>query len=388
MFTRIIKAQIGQDLLHSNKIIILYGPRQVGKTTLVKSLIQGQAKALSVNADQLVYNDVLSSRDLRKMQELIGSNELLFIDEAQNIRNIGINLKILHDEMPHLRIIVTGSSSFDLANNIQEPLTGRTKTYRLFPISAEEIIRHSSVLEFKNQVESLMLYGSYPEILNTIGAAVKIDHLNELTSAYLYKDILELSGIKHADKIRKLLQMLALQIGSPVSLNELAKTLGMSHETIAHYIDLLEKGFIIFRLGAYSNNLRKEITKMNKIYFYDLGVRNNLINNYNPLSLRTDIGPLWENFLILERLKKIQYSRERINSYYWRTYTGAELDYVEEANGMLYGFEMKWSKTSKPPASWQETYPNSRFECIHRDNFIGFVSNSSDDSTSTNLLIE
>lgn len=374
MYPRIIKSQIEQDLRELNKIIILYGPRQVGKTTLVKKLLEGHPDALSVNADQLIYNEVFSSRDLRKMQELIGAHTLLFIDEAQNIQDIGINLKILYDEMPHLKIIVTGSSSFELANHIQEPLTGRTKTYRLFPISAQEIQLHSSVFEFKNQIESLLLYGSYPEILHTTGAEAKIDRLDELTSAYLYKDILKLSGIKYADKIRKLLQMLAMQIGNTVSLNELARALGMSHETVANYINLLEKGFIIFRLGGYSNNLRKEITKMSKIYFYDLGVRNNLINNYNPPSLRADTGALWENFLIVERLKKIKYGRARINSYFWRTYTGAEMDYVEEAAGVLSGFEMKWGKPSKPPQSWLATYPNAQYECIHRENFLPFIS--------------
>ncbi|MCB0554774.1 MAG: ATP-binding protein [Phaeodactylibacter sp.] len=375
MFIRIIKAQIEQDLRDTNKIIILYGPRQVGKTTLVKELLEGYPNALSINADQLLYNEVFSARDLRKMQELIGTKNLLFIDEAQNIRDIGINLKILHDEMPDLKIIATGSSSFELANNIREPLTGRTKTYRLFPISAEEIIRHSSVFEFKNQIEPLLLYGAYPEILRSTGVENKIDRLDELTSAYLYKDVLQLSGIKYADKIRKLLQMLALQIGSTVSLNEIGKALGMSYETVANYIDLLEKGFIIFRLSGYSNNPRKEITKMNKIYFHDLGVRNNLINNYNPLALRTDTGALWENFLIVERMKKIKYARELVNSYFWRTYTGVELDYVEETGGMLYGFEMKWNKSAKAPATWLENYPNAQYACINRDNFVDFVSN-------------
>ncbi len=373
MYPRIIRTQIERDLRDLNKIIILYGARQVGKTTLVKELIKDHPNTLSINADQLVYNEVFSSRDLHKMQELIGSKNLLFIDEAQNIRDIGINLKILHDEMPHLKIIVTGSSSFDLANNIQEPLTGRTKTYRLFPISAEEIIGHSSIFELKKQAESLLIYGAYPEIMRTIGAETKIDRLEELTSAYLYKDILQLSGIKYADKIRKLLQMLALQIGSTVSLNELGRALGMSHETVANYIDLLEKGFIIFRLGGFSNNPRKEITKMSKIYFYDLGVRNNLINNFNPLDMRTDVGGLWENFLIVERMKKIKYARQRVNTYFWRTYSGVELDYIEEANGVLHGYEMKWGKPSKPNASWLAAYPNAQYSCIHRENFVDFV---------------
>lgn len=374
MFQRIIKSQIEQDIFSYEKIIILYGSRQVGKTTLVKELLKNSPETLLINADQLVYNDIFSSRDLKAMKEIIGVKKILFIDEAQNIKDIGINLKILYDEISELKIIVTGSSSFELANTIREPLTGRTKTYRLFPISVEEILQQSSAFELKTQLESLLIYGMYPDILMAEGRDKKIDHLNELASAYLYKDILQLSGIKYADKIRKLLQMLALQIGSTVSIHEMAKALEMSHETVAHYIDLLEKGFIIFRLSGYSNNLRKEIVKMNKIYFYDLGIRNNLINNFNALSMRNDVGALWENFLIVERMKNIAYHRKRVNSYFWRTYTGAELDYIEEVDGALHGFEMKWGKPSKAPASWLENYTNATFECITRDNFLTFIS--------------
>lgn len=374
MYKRIIAPLLEADIRDkSHKIIILYGPRQVGKTTLIKSLLADNADTLYINADQLIYNDVLSSRDLKKMQELIGSKKILCIDEAQNIPDIGINLKILHDEMPDLKIIVTGSSSFELANRVQEPLTGRTKTYSLFPISSQEIIEYSSIFDLKNQLDTLLIYGMYPEILLTTGSAEKIDRLNELTSAYLYKDILHLSGIKYADKIRKLLQTLAFQIGQPVSIHEIGKALEMSHETVVRYIDLLEKGFVLFRLSGYSNNLRKEITKMDKIYFYDLGMRNNLINNFNPLSIRNDVGQLWENFLVVERLKRNSYQRNRVNTYFWRTYNGAELDYVEEANGQLDGFEMKWGKPAKAPASWIATYPNAHYTCINKENFLEFI---------------
>jgi uncharacterized protein len=374
MYERIIANQIQKDLSDPiHKIIILYGPRQVGKTTLVKSILQSQDDALYINADQFIYNDVFSGRDLRKMKELIGSKSLLFIDEAQNITDIGINLKILHDELPNLRIIVTGSSSFELSNRLQEPLTGRTKTYKLFPISAQEIINFNSVFEFKSQIESLLIYGMYPEILMTSGNLDKVDGLNELASAYLYKDVLQLAGVKYADKIRKLLQLLAYQIGQPVSIHEIGKILELSHETVVRYIDLLEKGFVLYRLKGYSNNLRKEITKMDKIYFYDLGIRNNLINNFNPLSIRNDVGQLWENFLVIERLKKNLYNRTRVNSYFWRTYTGAELDYVEEFNGQLWGYEMKWSKATKAPATWLSTYENSLFNCITKENYLTFI---------------
>jgi len=373
MFPRQITASLRADLEQSNKIIILYGPRQVGKTTLVKSLLQQHPEALSVNADQLQYNEVFASRDLRKMQELIGNKSLLFIDEAQNIRDIGINLKILHDEMPALKIIVTGSSSLELANSMQEPLTGRTKTYRLYPIAVEEIIQHSSVFEFRNQLESLLRFGAYPEILETNSAEEKIDKLNELSSAYLYKDILQLSGIRYADKLRKLLQLLAFQVGSPVSVNELARALGMSQETVEHYIDLLEKGFVLFRLGAYSSNLRKEITRMNKIYFYDLGIRNALINNFNPPEMRSDTGAIWENFLIVERMKQLQYARVPVNTYFWRTYTGVELDYIEQTGDQLTGYEIKWGKPGKWPGAWRENYPAAGFENLTRENFLDFL---------------
>jgi len=373
MFPRQITASLRADLEQSNKIIILYGPRQVGKTTLVKSLIHQNPDALSVNADQMQYNDVFSSRDLRKMQELIGNKSLLFIDEAQNIKDIGINLKILHDEMPALKIIVTGSSSLELANTMQEPLTGRTKTYRLYPIAVEEIIQRGSVFEFRNQLENIMRFGAYPEILETTSPEDKIDRLNELSRAYLYKDILQLSGIRFADKLRKLLQLLAFQVGSPVSVNELARALGMSQETVEHYIDLLEKGFVLFRLGAYSSNLRKEITKMNKIYFYDLGIRNALINNFNSPEMRTDTGALWENFLIVERLKQLHYTRASVNTYFWRTYTGVELDYIEQSGDQLTGYEIKWGKPGKWPAAWREHYPAAAFESLTRENYLEFL---------------
>ncbi len=378
MYPRLIHAATEEALVSSKKVILLYGPRQVGKTTLVKEILHGKEAVLSINADQRIYEDVFSSRDLRKMQELIGEHKWLFIDEAQNISDIGINLKILHDEMPDLRIIATGSSSFELANKMQEALTGRTKTFLLYPIAAEEMIQAHGVFDFKQMLESLLLYGSYPDVLSTTGAANKIDRLNEISTAYLYKDILQLADIRYADKIKKLLQLIALQLGSTVSINELGKALGMSHETVSHYLDLLQKSFVLFRLSGYSGNPRKEITKMDKIYFYDLGIRNTLINNFNSLKLRNDRGAIWENFLLLERMKRNQYDRRHVNGYFWRTYSGVELDYLEEIDGGLHGYEMKWGKAAKASSSWLNTYPEATYNCITQENYLDFIRTAKD----------
>ena len=376
MIQRSILSQITSDLLSSGKIVVLYGPRQVGKTTLARQVIsQLPYSSIEINADSFPYNDLFSSRDLRKMQSVIGAHELLFLDEAQNIPDIGINLKILHDSMPALKIIATGSSSFELANRLREPLTGRTWTHTLYPIAVEELARTHTPFQLGQELDHFLRFGMYPDVLQAPDEPAKMRQLRELATAYLYKDVLQLSNIRHSDKIVRLLKLLAFQIGSPVSLHELGQSLEMNHETVSHYIDLLEKGFVLFRLSGYSRNLRKEVTKMNKIYFFDLGIRNTLIENFNPLTLRSDLGALWENFLVLERRKKMAYQRLHGNTYFWRTYTGAELDYVEERDGQLLGFEFKWKNAkAKAPATWLETYPESSFEVINQENFVEFVS--------------
>lgn len=375
MITRILKSQIGKTLQEERKIIILYGPRQVGKTTLVNQILKDYPKkALEINADQLKFNDVLSSRDLKKMKELLGDHQLLFIDEAQRISDIGINLKILHDSISELQIIATGSSSFELANNTREPLTGRTRTFQLFPVSIGELSKQMTPFEIKDQLDQYLRYGMYPEVIGLEGVNRKVTHLRELTTSYLYKDVLQLTNIKHSDKIHKLLRLLAFQVGSLVSIHEVANSLEMSSETVNSYIDILEKGFIIFRLSGFSGHLRKEITKMNKIYFYDLGVRNMLIDNFNALDMRQDVGHLWENFVIVERKKKLSYENNFANTYFWRTYTGVELDYIEETGGQLNGYEIKYKpKKAKPPKSWLDNYKNATFHQLDRDNFLDFV---------------
>jgi uncharacterized protein len=375
MIPRYIQNDLADKLFNGDKIVIIYGPRQVGKTTLVKHILATQQEpTLHINADLDGYIDIFSSRDLQKMKGFIGQNRILFIDEAQRIPNIGINLKILHDEMPELKIIVTGSSSFDLANKINEPLTGRTWTYQLFPISQLELKPITTSFELTRQLESFLLYGSYPGIMNQTAIKDKVKQLGELSRGYLYKDVLELTDIKHSLKIQKLLQLLALQTGSEVSYNELGNALQMSKDTVMKYIDLLEKSFVLFRLSGFSSNLRKEVTKMNKIYFYDNGIRNALINNFNPLDVRNDVGQLWENFILSERLKRNQYKEHWVSPHFWRTHTGAEIDYIENGNGQLSAFECKYtSKSSKIPKSWQENYPEATFEVINRENYLDFL---------------
>ena len=368
-------ATIQEKLLTSNKIIVIYGARRVGKTTLVRQLLaEIPLKTLQINADERRYIEVLSSRDFQKMQLLVDGYEVLFIDEAQRIPDIGINLKILHDNLPNLKIIVTGSSSFELANRTKESLTGRTWTYSLFPIALTELKNQMNSFEIDQKLEELLVFGSYPDVLNFPNQKDKIKYLYELSNSYLYKDIFELSSIKYPDKLRRLLQLLAFQIGSEVSLNELGQSLQMSKDSVNTYIDLLEKAFIVLRLSGYSRNLRKEVVKMDKIYFYDLGIRNTLIENFHLFNLRNDVGQLWENFLVVERQKLNHYNENFMKPYFWRTYTGAELDYIEEGMQKLAGFEFKFGqKISKPPKSWQENYPNATFECINKSNFIEFL---------------
>lgn len=372
---RILSETIKEKLQASNKVVILYGARQLGKTTLSKSLITAlNFKTISINADQSKYIDVLSSKDLNKLRSLVQGYELLFIDEAQRIPDIGINLKILVDEIPQLKILITGSSSIGIADRITEPLTGRKWTFTLYPLSLLEMSFNRNQFELNELLEELLIYGSYPEVYTTVNKQDKEDLLNEISDSYLYKDVLDLSTIKHPGKIKDLMRLLAFQVGSEVSILELSRTLGINRETIENYIRLLERAFILFRLSGFSRNLRKEISKQDKFYFYDNGIRNTLINNLNYLNLRNDVGQLWENFIIAERMKYLNYNRIRKSSYFWRTYTGAELDYIEEGDGKISGFEIKFNKSrKKPPVSWFDNYPNAEFQSINKENYLEFL---------------
>lgn len=317
---------------------------------------------------------MLSSQDSSKLRSLVAGYDLLFIDEAQRVPDIGLNLKILHDQVPEVHILVTGSSSFDLANSVREPLTGRSWTYNLHPISILELSTLYNGFELDAQIEQRLVFGSYPELFSIDNQADKIDYLYEVGNSYLYKDILELSSIRNSAKIRDLLRMIAYQVGSEVSLSELGSALGISKDTVYSYIDLLEKSFVLFRLSGFNRNLRKEVSRNDKIYFYDLGIRNMVIDNFKPVEARDDVGALWENFLILERMKKLSYTRAHARTYYWRTYTGAEIDYIEEREGVLYAYEFKaGTKSAKCPATWAQTYPNSQFEVVNRASYLDFL---------------
>ncbi len=365
-----------KELTETNKGLVIYGPRQVGKTTLVNDLLsEFQLKTLVLNGDQRgKWWELLTSRELSKLSLLISGYEVVFIDEAQRIPEIGLSLKILLDNFPKLKIIVTGSSSLDLASKISEPLTGRIYSYKLFPISQGELRVINTPYEMETQIEERLIYGSYPETFSLEGEMAKHEYLQNLVDTYLYKDLLEFGNIRNSSKIRDLLKLLAFQIGSQVSLSELGNSLELNKATVGRYLDLLEKSFIIFRLSGFSRNLRKEVTKMDKIYFYDTGVRNAIIGNLNSLNNRDDAGKLWENFLICERMKKLQYEQKIFSLYFWRLSSGAEMDLIEEIEGKLHGFEFKYGKkTVKLPKSWITGYPSATATLINQTNWQEFL---------------
>lgn len=374
LINRQIKENLAESLLHSGKITVLYGPRQVGKTTLAKQIIdEAGLKSLQINADQLKYIDVLSSRDLKQIEALVSGYALLFIDEGQRIPEIGLNLKIIHDELPKLKVIISGSSSFLLSDRVTEALTGRKKVFTLLPVSMGELKTHYNTFELNDQLTERLVYGCYPEVITTINMTEQEAYLREITSSLLYKDILELEQIKYPTKIRDLLRLLAFQIGGQVSINELASTLKLNSQTVERYLYLLEQSFIIFRLNAFSRNPRKEVSKSQKFFFYDNGIRNAIIENLNPLDKRNDLGQLWENFIIAERHKMLRYNDEPRKAYFWRTYAGTEIDYIEESIGKVTAYEIKFSKArAKAPLSWKNEYGND-FHCITKNNYLDFV---------------
>jgi hypothetical protein len=363
-----------ESALQPGRVLVLYGPRQVGKTTLVMDLLPRLTLPyVYVNADELVYREALGSQDRRVLGDLLGDNELLVIDEAQRVPEIGLNLKILVDNYPRAAILATGSASFDLAAKISEPLTGRKRTLTLYPVSYEEIARTWGEFEAKAQLERWLIWGGYPAIVTAESARESM--LGELVGSYLYRDLLELDGVRRADKIVDLLRLLAFQIGQEVSLAELAGSLAMNHQTVSRYLDLLEKVFVVFKVGGFSRNLRKEISKNSRYYFYDNGVRNSLIQNFNPLALRNDVGQLWENYLAVERRKANEYAGRIVNTYFWRTYDRKEIDCVEERGGRLYGYEFKWQGRTQKSAGREfvAAYPNAEVTTITRENFAAFL---------------
>lgn len=364
-----------EKLLKPNKVTLIYGPRQVGKTTLIKDfLARTKLKYKFDSGDNLTIHEQFGTLSFEKIKDYVNGYQLIVIDEAQKIPNIGTALKIMVDQIPDLKIIATGSSSFELAGQVGEPLTGRKYTYLLYSIAQLELKNHYSNFELKNSLEKWLIFGSYPEVIITDKREEKIKYLQELVDSYLIKDILELERVKDTKILRDLLRLLAFQIGKEVSLTELGTQLGIDYKTVARYLDLFEKAFIIYNLRGFSRNLRKEVNKKSKYYFYDNGVRNAIIANFNPAGLRNDNGELWENFLFMERLKKRSYQNIYANDYFWRTWDQKEIDLVEEREGKLFGFEFKFNnKKIKTPKEWLDTYKEAQFEVIGTENYFDFI---------------
>jgi uncharacterized protein len=360
-----------KNLIHKGKTIILIGPRQVGKTTLIKNVLE-KKQYLFLDGDDPLVREQLTNPNTDEIEVIIGNAKIVFIDEAQRIENIGITLKIMHDQFKSVQVIVSGSSAFELRNETHEPLTGRKREFKLYPISYSEYESSTDYLSTLKSLDNRLIYGFYPEVINNPGS--ERDVLNEITESYLYKDILAYANIKKPDILEKILRALAFQVGSEVSYNEIAQLVGVDKNTVNNYIHLLELSFVIFSLTSFSRNLRNEIKTNKKIYFYDNGVRNALIQNFNPISLRNDKGALWENFLVSERKKKNEYDRNYANCYFWRTVQQQEIDFVEEQNGEVIGYEFKWNPSTKVkiPKLFTTTY-NSEVKVISRDNFREFV---------------
>ncbi len=359
--------------LNKGKIILLLGPRQVGKTTLLKRIASELSGVLWLNADLAEVQLLWDSHSKQRLGSIIGNHSIVIIDEAQNISKIGHKLKIIIDEFNHVQLLATGSSSFELADKMSEPLTGRKYMLRLYPISFEEMVQYHGFMEETGRLEQRLVFGYYPDIVMHPGEEVEL--LKQLSSSYLYRDVLMYGNIKKPNKILQLLQALAFQVGGEVSYTSLGKMLRMDNETIDRYIDLLEKSFVIYRLGALNRNLRSEIKRGKKIYFYDNGIRNALINQFNPLNLRNDIGALWENFIISERLKYLEYHGIYAQRYFWRTHNRNELDYIEDINGQLYAYEIKWNPKRKTriPKAFAEAYPEAKFKVINPQNLETFL---------------
>jgi len=374
-----------ESWLFKGKIIILYGPRQTGKTTIVKELAlkYGDEKSY-INCEILENQQALGLENPLQLKTFLGEGKFFVFDEAQKITNIGLVLKLLIDTYPDLQIIATGSSSFELANKVSEPLTGRAIEFKLYPISYSEITADKPAWESAALLSSLLVYGSYPEIIKNNFSQADI-FLGNLAANYLFKDIFEFENIKKPKLLTNLLQLLALQLGNEVSLNELATKLETSRKTIARYLDLLEKAFVIFTLYPLSRNPRNEIGRKNKIYFYDLGIRNSLISRFQPLNLRDDIGALWENFCLVERKKILEYGQRRKNQFFWRNLRGKEIDYIEEADGRFKAYEFKWTeRTVKTPADFFKNY-RAEVKAINRDNFLDFLSDGGEDQQKESL---
>jgi uncharacterized protein len=358
------------------KVVVINGARRVGKTFLLRKIIKRLTEPhLLLNGEDFNVQEILSKRSAENYRQLMGSKKVLLLDEAQRIPQIGLVLKLMVDEMKGIRIVATGSSAFDLGNITGEPLTGRKSTFTLFPFSEREFAHTETIIERDDRLKMRLVYGNYPELIHLPDNEDKKEYLMELISSYLLKDILIFENIRHSAKIFNLLRLIAYQIGNLVSYNELARQLSMSKNTVERYMDLLSRVFIISRLEGFSRNLRKEITKNSKWYFTDNGVRNAVLANFTNLDLRNDAGQLWENYIISERIKFQQYKRKAINNFFWRTYDQQAIEWIEESEGRLSGFEFKWSGSKiKPPPAWTKSYPEANYSLITPKNYFDWLS--------------
>ena len=373
MVKRILESHINA-LLGTDKAIIIMGARQVGKSTLLTTLLSSSDDVVWMNGDDIDIQQLFSQMTSTRIRALIGNGKILVIDEAQRIPDIGLRLKLITDQVNGVQVIATGSSSFELANKVNEPLTGRKREFRMFPLTFGEMVAHSNLLEELRLLPHRLIYGYYPEVVSSQGNERVV--LKELTDSYLYRDILSLDGIGKPDKLTRLLQALAFQIGNQVSYNEVGGLVGLDSKTVERYVDILEKSYIIFRLGSFSRNLRNELKSSRKIYFWDLGIRNAVIGNLTQVESRTDTGALWENFCIAERMKRQSYQSSFAHSWFWRTQQQKEIDYLEEEDGRLSAYEFKWSNSKshvRCPASFSTAYPNVPFHVITPQNIDEFI---------------
>jgi predicted AAA+ superfamily ATPase len=368
---------VAQARLMPGKVLLLMGARRTGKTTLGQQLYANwPGPKLVLNGDDLGVQQALAVHSVQNLRTVVGSATLFFLDEAQAVPGVGTALKLLVDSMPLLTVLATGSSSFDLGRQTGEPLTGRSFRLTLFPLAHCELAQVENPVQTASLLDTRLVYGGYPDVVVAAGDSQRQDILLELVNSYLYKDILQFDGIRRSDKLARLLQLLAFQIGKQVSIEELGRQLGLGRNTVERYLDLLEQCFVLIRMGGFSRNLRKEISKTARWYFVDNGVRNALLRNFNPPTLRDDVGALWENYLLLERIKLMEYQRRSTNRWFWRTHDQQEIDLVEEENGRLSGWEFKYSPPGREqaPSAWRSGYPGAGYQVIHRENYREFLS--------------
>lgn len=373
MIPRCLKKEILNALLKPNTVVGIFGARRTGKTFLMQEIEKELGeKVLVVQGENLDVSEVLSSQRLNQLKRFTEGITYLFIDEAQKIPNIGINLKLMADNIPGLHILVSGSSSFDLRKNIGEPLTGRSRFFHLYPVAQMEL--QENFLQTRENIELRLLYGGYPQVITASSSKERTDVLTSIRDGYLLKDILEMDNQKDSLFVIKLLRLIAFQIGNDISYSELASRLNVNKKTVMRYLELLEKCYVLFSLHGFSRNLRNEYTKSPRYYFWDNGIRNVIVSNFNSLNLRDDIGKLWENYCISERMKKNQYRQQMVNPYFWRTYDQKEIDLIEESGGKLTGFEFKWTESkTKAPKQFLDSYDHSEFMIINRENYLDFI---------------